>query len=266
MLVAIIREYPVTHPAGIAAEMQIGCMSILAKYQFTDAQLQCTKEDLMRLLEIGMHGFRSKRDLQLHGMHILRYCFEVGANPAVFLELTRHDEKPWDRYDKAGTICSAWRSYLKELQIQRDVVYLFRRVSELEGSMSMFMTVDTVVATCVATIKTHNTDHECTTNLIQLISNISVNPQLVEAMVAQGLLDYLFKMLQVWEKDPTIIMTVFVIMKRFVAANSNNRDLILSAGAAQIIQNIVNGFASEPMVQQRGMEAINMLFQGVAVD
>jgi len=218
----------------------------------------------MRLLEVGMHGFRSKKELQQHGMHILRYCFETGANPAVFLELTRHDEKPWDRYDKATTLVSAWRSYISDVQLQRDVVYLFKRISELNGSMSMFLMVTETIPNCVATIKTHHKDNECTTAQIILISNLVVNPTLADALVEQGLLDHLFKMLRTWEKNATIIMTVFLVMQRLVAANGNNRQLILSAGAAQIIQNIVNGFTDEPMVQQRGMEAISMLFQGVA--
>jgi len=58
-------------------------------------------------------------------------------------------------------------------------------------------------------------------------------------------------------------MIIFVIFQRLVAHEPANKKILLESSAAQIIQNIVNAYPNEPAVQEQGMRAIQLLFEGI---
>jgi len=266
VLVDALREYPAGKEGGISAHMQAGAMEILGIFSFVESSLGTSFEDFMDLVETGMRGFRSKMSLQVNGAKILRYCVLQGGNIEVFLTKSRHEEQnkwgAWDWYDHAGTLTSALRTWVKEVNVQQDVSFLFRVLSEKPGVVDMFVQCE-LVAPLLSSLKAHPKDVQVTENILAVIANILSGPELAHELVAEGLPPVMFRALEEHSDQPTSIMIIFVIFQRLVAHEPANKKILLESSAAQIIQNIVNAYPNEPAVQEQGMRAIQLLFEGI---
>jgi len=265
VLVSAMREYPVGDSRGISADMQRGCIQIIQQFVFLEKHLGTDFDDFMDLLEGGMRAFRSKMDLQINGARILRYCVLNGGNIEVFLKRTRHDEKNqwgyWDWYDHAGTLGSGLRTWVKSLALIQDITFLFRCLSE-KPSLEMFLQEE-LMAPVVTALKTHVRDVQVNENVFAILANMLATPDLVAPLVEAGFCPIMFQALEMHAKEPNIIMIIFVIFQRLIAHDGTNRKILLESKAAQVIQNIVNAYAHEPTVQQQGMAAIQILFEGM---
>ena len=60
VLVSCMREYPVGHESGIATDVQVGAIDIIAQFQFDEDNIGTTFMDFMNIIESGMRSFRSK--------------------------------------------------------------------------------------------------------------------------------------------------------------------------------------------------------------
>jgi len=267
VLVGAMREYPVGHSGGIAADMQAGALEIISQFQFEERNLGTKLEDFMNLVEGGMRSFRSKMSLQINGAKILRYCVMQGGNVEVFLQKTRHEDKNkwgmWDWYDHAATLSSGLRTWVKSVELIQDITFLFRVLSERPYSLEMFIHQE-LVPPFVLAINTQMQDAQTCENILAVIANILATPDLVKPLVDEGFCPIMFKVLEIHSKQPTIIQIIFIIFQRLVAHDGSTRQILLDAKAAQVIQNIVNQYAHEPTVQQQGMGAIQLLFEGMA--
>jgi len=213
-----------------------------------------------------MRGFRSKTSLQINGATILRYCVLNGGPIDVFLQRTRHQEKnkwgEWDWYDHANTLSSSLRTWVQSLQLIQDITFLFRVVSEKPGCLKMFLQEE-LMSPLVNALKVHVNEIQVNENVLAILANILATPELSKPLVEAGFCPIMFQALQIHSEQPTIIMIIFVIFQRLIAHDGNNRQILLESKAAQVIQNIVNQYEHEPNVQQQGMAAISLLFEGM---